>query len=107
MLYFCQLGQRIGIVTINPRFIPWFHHQIGKYGLKERVTAIHAMIFEPGQILEAYDSGAKEKEIKALFEKQARPLIANGVDVLNRRIPVQSERFMNARTTNRARLRMS
>ena len=82
MLYFCQLGQRIGIVTINPRFIPWFHHQIGKYGLKERVTAIHAMIFERGQILEAYDSGAKAKEIKALFGKQARPLIANGVDVL-------------------------
>ena len=35
MLYCCQIGQRLGIVTINPRFIPWFHQQIGKYGLKE------------------------------------------------------------------------
>ncbi len=33
MLYACQLGQRTGIVTINPRYITWFHHQIGKYGL--------------------------------------------------------------------------
>ncbi|SVC22683.1 uncharacterized protein METZ01_LOCUS275537, partial [marine metagenome] len=33
MLYCCQLAQRIGIVTINPRFTPWFRHQIRKYGL--------------------------------------------------------------------------
>jgi Asp/Glu/hydantoin racemase len=31
MLYSCQLGQRSGIVTINTRYIPWFHHQITKY----------------------------------------------------------------------------
>jgi allantoin racemase len=49
MLHACQLGQRSGIVTINPRFIPWFHHQIGKYGLEKRVTGVHAMTFEPGQ----------------------------------------------------------
>ena len=32
MLYSCQLAQRIGVVTINTRFIPWFQHQIRKYG---------------------------------------------------------------------------
>lgn len=82
MLYSCQLGQRIGIVTINPRFIPWFHHQIGKYGLRERVTGVHAMTFEPGQILAAYDSDEKADQVKSLFEAQAKPLIENGVDVL-------------------------
>ena len=82
MLYCCQLGQRLGIVTINPRFIPWFHHQIGKYGLKDRVTGVHAMTFEPGQILEAYASEEKAEEVKLLFEQQGRPLVANGVDVL-------------------------
>ena len=82
MLYCCQLGQRIGIVTINPRFIPWFHHQIGKYGLKERITGVHAMSFEPGQILEAYNSAERADEVKALFEAQAKPLVAEGTDVL-------------------------
>lgn len=82
MLYCCQLGQRIGIVTINPRFIPWFHHQIGKYGLKERISGVHAMTFEPGQILEAYTSVERADEVKALFEEQAKPLIAQGTDVL-------------------------
>ena len=82
MLYCCQLGQRLGIVTINTRFIPWFHHQISKYGLKERVTGVHAMNFEPGQILEAYESPEKAEEVRLLFEEQGKPLVASGTDVL-------------------------
>jgi Asp/Glu/hydantoin racemase len=82
MLWCCQLGQRIGIVTINPRFIPWFHHQIGKYGLRERVSGVHAMTFEPGQILAAYGDDRKAQEVKDLFEAQGRPLVAAGTDVL-------------------------
>ena len=57
MLHGCQLGQRSGIITINPRYIPWFHHQITKYGLERRVAGTHAMTFEPGQILKAYEFG--------------------------------------------------
>lgn len=82
MLWSCQLGQRIGIVTINPRFIPWFHHQIGRYGLRERITGVHAMTFEPGQILDAYGSQSKAEEVRALFEAQGRPLVAQGTEVL-------------------------
>ncbi len=82
MLYACQLGQRIGIVTINTRYIPWFHHQIRKYGLEGRVTGVHAMKFEPGQILAAYQSDALANEVVDLFAEQARPLVADGVDVL-------------------------
>jgi Asp/Glu/hydantoin racemase len=82
MLYSCQLGQRCGIVTINTRFIPWFHHQIAKYGLRERVTGIHAMQFEPGQILGAFGSDERIQEVVGLFIDQARPLVADGVEVL-------------------------
>ncbi len=82
MLHACQLGQRIGIVTINPRFIPWFHHQIRKYGLEHRVTGVHAMTFEPGQLLKAYESDALAREVEHLFAEQAKPLIDAGVDVL-------------------------
>ncbi len=82
MLYCCQLGQRLGIVANNPRFIPWFHHQIGKYGLKERVTGVHAMTFRPGQILDAYNSEEKSQQVKKSFEQQGKPLVASGSDVL-------------------------
>lgn len=82
MLHACQMGQRVGIVTINPRFIPGFHLQIGKYGLRDRVVGVHSMTFEPGQLLEAYDDPAKADEVRVLFEEQARPLVADGIDVL-------------------------
>jgi allantoin racemase len=82
MLYSCQLGQRVGIVTINTRYIPWFHHQITKYGLERRMTGVHAMQFEPGQILQAYESEKLAVEVERLFAEQAKPLVAAGVDVL-------------------------
>lgn len=82
MLTACQLGQRVGIVTINPRYISWFEQQIVKYGLERRVTGVHAMSFQPGQILDAFGSPEKTAEVERLFEEQARPLVARGIDVL-------------------------
>ena len=82
MLYACQLGQKIGIVTINPKYISWFHHQIGKYGLRERITGVHAMSFEPGSILAAFDKHNGLAEVMELFNKQAQPLVSQGIDVL-------------------------
>ena len=82
MLYACQLGQQIGIVTINPRYNSWFHHQIGKYGLRERVTGVHAMSFPPGSILAAFDKEGGLEEVVKLFAEQGKPLVEQGVDVL-------------------------
>ena len=82
MLYACQLGQQIGIVTMNPRYISWFHHQIGKYGLKDRVIGVHALTFQPGQIIAAFDKEGGLEEIIELFADQAKPLVADGIDVL-------------------------
>ena len=82
MLQACRLGQRSGIVTINTRYIPWFNHQIRKYGLENRVTGVHAMTFEPGQILKAYESQNLADEVERMFAEQARPLVDAGVDVL-------------------------
>lgn len=82
MLYACQLGQRSGIVTINPRYISWFNHQISKYGLKERVAGVHAMSFQPGQILEAFGDDQRLNTVVDLFAAQAKPLVEAGVDVL-------------------------
>lgn len=82
MLYGCQLGQQLGIVTINPRFKPWFHHQIGKYGLQDRVTGVDAMTFEPGQILRGFEGPDRYDEVIRSFAEQAKPLVARGIDVL-------------------------
>lgn len=82
MLYCCQLAQRIGIVTINPRFIPGFRHQIARYGLQHRIVGVYAMTFEPGQMLAAFGSPERTAEVKRRFEEQAEPLVRSGVELL-------------------------
>ena len=85
MLYSCQLGQRSGIVTINTRYIPWFHHQITKYGLERRVTGVHAMQFEPGQILKAsgVDVLIPGGGIPMLLFSAIREHVVDGAPVIN------------------------
>ena len=82
MLHGCMLGQRSGIIATNRRYIPWFHHQIRKYGLEQRVAGVYPMSFEPGQILQAYEDTAVAEDVLERFEAQARPLVGNGADVL-------------------------
>ena len=82
MLYACQLGQNIGIITINPRFVPGHKHQIRKYGLEHRVTGVHGMTFEPGQILSAIGDETRLHEVKQIFEDQGLPLVEQGCDIL-------------------------
>ncbi|MFT7532658.1 MAG: allantoin racemase [Gammaproteobacteria bacterium] len=82
MLYACQYGQRIGIITMNPRFIPMHQQQIRKYGLEDRVVGVHAMQFDPGEIVAAFDDKNKFEQVAEQFEAQAKPLVASGIDVL-------------------------
>jgi Asp/Glu/hydantoin racemase len=82
MLYCCQLAQRSVIVTINPRFIPGFHLQLNRYGLRERVVDVAAMHFEPGQIMGAFGDAEKTEAVCRLFEAQAEPLIEAGAELL-------------------------
>src|SRR5262249_7564751 len=63
-------------------YIPWFHHQITKYGLERRGTGGHAMQVEPGQNLKAYESQELADEDTRLFSEKAKPLVASGGRVL-------------------------
>lgn len=104
MLHACQLGQRSGVVTINPRYISWLQHQIVKYGLSARVTGVHAMTFQPGQIMDAFGSAEKLGSVVELFEQQAVPLVESGVDVLipGGGIPMLLFSALNQHTVNGA-----
>ncbi|MGJ8546600.1 MAG: aspartate/glutamate racemase family protein [Sulfitobacter sp.] len=82
MLHGATLGMRSALITINRRFIPWHHHQIKRLGLGERVTGVHAMQFEPGQILAAFDHRDRLQVVREMFEAQAAPLVAAGAEVL-------------------------
>jgi Asp/Glu/hydantoin racemase len=57
-------------------------HQIRKYGLEHRVTGVHGMTFEPGQLMDAIGDAQKVNEAKKVFERQALPLVEAGIDIL-------------------------
>ena len=39
----CTLGRKLGLVTINPTFIPWHEDQVIRYGLQQRVIGVRAV----------------------------------------------------------------
>ncbi|MCJ1901697.1 aspartate/glutamate racemase family protein [Paracoccus versutus] len=82
LLQACELGQRIGVVSFNRRYDPWFRHQIRKYGLESRVPQIPRMQFEPGQVTAALESDAVLETISAQFEREMRDAVDSGLDVL-------------------------
>ena len=82
MLFACQLGQRIGLVSLNERFVAGHLHQIRKYGLEHRITGVHGMEFEPGQLMAAVGDPTQVEAARQIFERQGLPLVENGVDIL-------------------------
>jgi hypothetical protein len=83
MLHACTLGFRIGLITIDPYFIPWHLDQIQRYGLHQRVVGVQAMrAFGVADYVRACTDDQALAEICDEFERAAQPLLDVGVDVL-------------------------
>jgi allantoin racemase len=82
MLYACILGQKIGLVTINPIFIPMHEEQVRRYGLQERVTAINAITTNPDELNRAFTQPAAFDKVLQQFREQVQPLVERGVEVI-------------------------
>jgi Asp/Glu/hydantoin racemase len=83
MLHACTLGQLIGLITIDPIFIPWHREQIARYGLTQRVIGVTALT---GLTVQDYVKACADEttfqHVNAQFAKAARPLTEAGVEVL-------------------------
>lgn len=80
MLHACRLGQRIGLVSFEPRYTPWFEQQIARYGLQQRVS-VHVIKIDWA----LYDAAVSAETSRPFYEQFAagvRPLVAAGCDVL-------------------------
>ena len=82
MLYGCTLGQKIGLVTINPVFIPMHEEQIQRYGLGHRIVSVKAIETDPALLVRAFTEKATYKTVLRQFRKQVEPLVHGGVDVI-------------------------
>jgi Asp/Glu/hydantoin racemase len=82
MLHACTMGRKLGLLTINPAFIPTHRDQVYRYGLQQRVAGIRAIEADISDYMEAFESAAKKAELQATFEREARRLIDAGADVI-------------------------
>lgn len=79
----CMLGARIGLVCIDPVYVPWHREQVRRYGLEHRVVDVRAMAMSPTQAVAAFDDPAAYERIKASFVDLGSKMIAeSGVDVV-------------------------
>ena len=82
LLYAATIGRKIGLVTIDPSFIPWHEQQVAHLGLQGRVAGITAMTSDPALFMRAFSDPVALAEARAMFEEQCRPLLAAGADVI-------------------------
>jgi len=76
------LGRKIGLVTINPAFIPWHEDQIIKYGMQQRVVGVRAVNASVLDYIEAFASRPAFDKLNPLWEKECRALLDAGADVI-------------------------
>jgi allantoin racemase len=82
LLYACTIGQKIGLVTIDPAFVPWHEEQVLKHGLERRIVGVTAMQITPAEFMSAMEPGPGLDNVIRQFEEQAQPLLAAGAEVL-------------------------
>jgi allantoin racemase len=82
LLHACTMGRKLGLLAINPAFIPAHNEQIYRYGLQQRIAGIRAMDASISDYMEAFTSTVKKSELQAAFDREARHLIDDGADVI-------------------------
>jgi Asp/Glu/hydantoin racemase len=82
LLFACSIGRRIGLVTIDPVFIPWHEEQVIRHGLSQRVGGVVAIKSDLPRFMQAFSDASAYAEVRAEFVRQVRPLLDHGCDVL-------------------------
>jgi Asp/Glu/hydantoin racemase len=82
LLQACTLGRRIGLLTIDPLFIPWHEEQVLKHGFERRLGGVRAISTGPAEFMQAFEERGAYEEVRARFVEEALPLVEAGCDVL-------------------------
>ncbi len=82
LLQACTLGRKLGLLAINPAFIPTHADQVARYGLQQRVAGIRSIDANISEYMEAFASPDKRAALKTIFDREARRLIDAGADVI-------------------------
>ena len=82
LFHACTLGRKLGLVTINPVFIPWHEDQVIRYGLQQRVVGVRAVKATVKDFIDAFASPEAFEKLKPLWERECRVLLDAGADVI-------------------------
>ena len=82
LFHACTLGRKLGLVTINPAFIPWHEDQVIRYGLQQRVVGVRAVNATVAEFIDAFASQSSFDSLKPKWEKECRVLLDAGADVI-------------------------
>ena len=82
LMHSLTLGRKLGLITINPVFIPWHEDQVIRYGLQQRVVGVRAVEATVADFINAFASPEALQKLKPLWEKECRTLLAAGADVI-------------------------
>lgn len=77
-----MLGRKLGLVTINPAFIPWHEDQIVKYGMQSRVVGVRAVDASVLDYIAAFADRDAFAKLKPMWERECRILLDAGADVI-------------------------
>jgi Asp/Glu/hydantoin racemase len=82
LFHACKLGRKLGLVTINPVFIPWHEEQVIRYGLQQRVVGVRAVDATVKDFIDAFADKVAYERLYPKWEKECRILLDAGADVI-------------------------
>ncbi len=82
LFHACTLGRKLGLVTINPAFIPWHEDQVMRYGLTSRVVGVRAVDAKITDFMAAFSRQDAYESLKEKWDRECRKLLDAGADVI-------------------------
>lgn len=82
LMHACTLGRKLGLVTINPVFIPWHEDQVIRYGIASRVVGVRAVNAKVSDFMDAFERADAYEVLRAKFEHEVNILLDAGADVI-------------------------
>ena len=82
LLHACTLGHKLGLVAINPAFVPWHQDQVVRYGLQQRVAGVRTIDATIADYMAAFVDQDVRSRLQAVFLREARALLDAGADVI-------------------------
>jgi len=82
LFHACTLGRKLGLITINPTFIPWHEDQVIRYGLQSRVVGVRAVDARVSDFIDAFATKKAFDKLRPKWERECRALLDAGADVI-------------------------